>query len=467
MAPGWIRAASIAVCALAGAMPLRADDRSPLSLPDVALEPAAWGDLDGWNTDDHAAALATFMASCRPILNQSDRMLTHRPLRAALKAVCRRAIAAQPADAERARIFFEENFHPIRIARLGEAAGFLTGYYEPIVEGSRTPSSDYPVPMYRRPADLVTIKSRRPPGFTRRGARPKTAGKARVVRKFARRPKPYFDRTAIENGALDGRHLEICWLKDPIDAFFIQIQGSARVRLADGSYLRLNYDAQNGHPYTPVGRIMIERGLGTRDTMSMDRIREYMTANPDEGRALRRENKSFVFFRVAQLSDDQEAVGAQGIPLTAGRSIAVDRALHVYGMPFWIEAELSIIRMEPVSRFRRLMVAQDTGGAIVGPARADIYFGSGDDAGRVAGNIRNPGRFVMLVPRDIDPLAAWRNVPMPPPKPAQDANAPDSEKPPDAVKPPAKLSEAGVPKPLVRGSAALLKPKGPKRRPEP
>ena len=154
------------------------------------------------------------------------------------------------------------------------------------------------------------------------------------------KPVPYYDRLQIELGILDGRGLEICWLKDPVDAFFMQIQGSARVRLPDGGFIRLNYDGYNGYPYTPVGRIMIERGLATRDTMSMDRIREYMAANPDEGRDLRRENKSFVFFRVAPLSDDQEAIGGQGIPLTAGRSIAVDTALHPYGLPFWIESEL-------------------------------------------------------------------------------------------------------------------------------
>jgi membrane-bound lytic murein transglycosylase A len=380
---------------------------------EAALEPVAWADLDGWSADDHAQAFATFLASCKPILNNARPAPELSRMNAALKTVCRRAVAAHPADADQARSFFEENFRPIGIARLGESMGFLTGYYEPVVDGAREPSSDYAVPMYRRPADLVMLNKRHRPGFTLRGRKLLT-NKGPVVRKFGRRATPYYDRAQIENGALDGRKLEICWLKDPVDAFFIQIQGSARVRLADGSYLRLNYDGHNGRTYTPVGRVMIERGLGTRDTMSMERIRDYMAAHPEEGRALRQENKSFVFFRVAQLAEDQEAVGGQGIPLTAGRSIAVDKALHAYGMPFWIEAQIGLNRMEATSRFRRLMIAQDTGGAIVGPARADIYFGAGDEAGRLAGNIRNPGRFVMLVPRDIDPLAAWRNAPLPP-----------------------------------------------------
>jgi membrane-bound lytic murein transglycosylase A len=457
---GLLRTAAIAVWALAGTFPATADDNVAMKFPDAALEPLAWSDLDAWATDDHAAAFATFMASCKPILAQNGRSLRRGPLPAALQAVCRSAVAAKPADADQARAFFEENFQPIRIARLGESAGFLTGYYEPIVEGARAPSSDYAVPMFRRPADLVMLGNRRRPGFISRIRKALLTNKGKVVRQFGRRPRPYYDRAQIENGALDGRRLEICWVKDPVEAFFIQIQGSARVRLADGSYLRLNYDGHNGHAYTPVGRVMIERGLGTRDTMSMARIRDFMAANPDQGRELRHQNKSFVFFRVAQLSDDQEAVGGQGIPLTAGRSIAVDRALHLYGMPFWIEAELGLTRMEPVSHFRRLMVAQDTGGAIIGPARADIYFGAGDEAGRVAGNIRNPGRFVMLVPRHFDPLAAWRNVPMPPVKAPPDTKVPPA---PDSATSGSKVSDAGA-DPSVRAAAPALKPKHPRRR---
>ena len=311
-------------------------------------------------------------------------------------------------------------FGPLRIVKLGDTAGFLTGYYEPIVDGSRVRTAEFPVPMYRRPADLVMVGARRGEGFANRGT---------VVRKFGRRrTPPYYDRGEIEAGALGGRRLEICWVKDSIEAMFIQIQGSARIKLADGSMLRLNYEAHNGHPYTAVGRILIERGLVPREEMSMERIRQWMLDHPGDAPELRKQNRSFVFFRTVNLADKDEPIGAQGIPLTPGRSIAVDRILHVYGTPFWIDADLPVGERGN-AKFRRLMVAQDTGSAIIGPARADLYFGAGDEAGRVAGRIRHPGRFVMLIPRDIDPVEAGKRAPMPRAKPIvapAEATAPPS-----------------------------------------
>ena len=187
-----------------------------------------------------------------------------------------------------------------------------------------------------------------------RGYKQDSAGlpnKGQVFRKIGRRKLvPYYDRAEIEDGAIDGRGLEICWLKDQTDLLFTQIQGSARVQLEDGSTLRINYDAHNGYPYTPVGRILIERGIIPKEEMSMQRIREWMEQNPDGAKELRRQNRSYVFFREVQLSDKDEAVGAQGVPLTPGRSIAVDKSLHVYGTPFFIEGELPI---ESESRRRR------------------------------------------------------------------------------------------------------------------
>ena len=300
----------------------------------------------------------------------------------------------------------------MRISRLGEGEGFVTGYYEPIIDGSRTQTDVYTVPVYRRPSNLFV-----------RGNKQSDHGlpnKGEVFRKIGRRKLvPYYDRAQIEDGAIAGRGLEICWLKNQTDLLFAQIQGSARIRLEDGSTIRINYDAHNGYPYTAVGRILIDRGIIPREQMSMQRIREWMDQNPDGAKELRRQNRSYIFFREVPLSDKDEAVGAQGVPLTPGRSIAVDKALHVYGTPFFIEGELPIESEQSKTPFRRLMVAQDTGSAIVGPARADIYFGAGADAGRVSGRLRNNARFVILVPKSLDPVARGRKMPLPDPRPSE------------------------------------------------
>src|SRR5258707_15467212 len=336
----------------------------PLRIPDAALEPTGWGELDGWSGDDHASAFATFQASCRPIV-RSKPLNDGRPVRAALQAVCARAVKTGPLGSTAARKFFEDNFLPIRIRKLGDAAGFLTGYYEPIVDGSRFPTREFAVPLYRRPPDLLAAGATQPGGpFPNSGRAFRRTTDGELV--------PYYDRGEIEDGALDGQHLEICWLRSATDALFIQIQGSARVRLEDGTMLRLNYDAHNGYPYMPVGRVRIDRNITPREAMSMHRILEGMQADPDDAKDVRRQNRSVVFFRIIGLNDDREPLGAQGIRLSAGRSIAVDKALHVYGTPFFIVADLPIAGANASTPFRRTMIAQDTGSAIVGPARADL-----------------------------------------------------------------------------------------------
>jgi membrane-bound lytic murein transglycosylase A len=403
------QSAAVVTIALLAA-PLAAQDVDPLQTPDTQLEPINWSDIDGWADDDHAAAFGTFRISCNPFLAARTNR-DSRPIHRALWEVCRRAAAAGALanDKAKARDFFEQNFRPVRIAKLGEKTGLLTGYYEPIVDGSRLPNPEFSAPLYRRPADIL-VNGKPAPKTTlpNRGNIGRFNAKKQV--------EPYFDRGAIENGALDGQRLEIAWLKDHWEAMTIQIQGSARVRLEDGTMLRINYDAHNGHSYTAVGRILIERGLVPREEMSMDRISQWMAKNPDQAKEVRGTNKSFVFFRITGLNIDTEPPGAQGVPLTAGRSIAVDRT-HVYGTPFFIDAELPIEGARTRDRFRRLMVSQDTGSAIIGPARADLYFGAGKEAGAVAGRIRQQGRFVMLLPRQLDMIEAGRAMPLPRPKP--------------------------------------------------
>jgi len=363
--------------------------------------PLDFAKLDGWKNDDHAAAFDAFLKSCSAILQGSRAMRAARPVYGALFKVCERANIVGTLDREQARGFFENNFKPVRIlpethtyGYYTGADGFYTGYYEPEIAGSRVKTEEFSVPLYKVPT--------------------KVAGKKSTV--FAQ-----FDRKEIEKGALNGKDLEICWIKNPVDAFFAQIQGSTRIKLDDGELLRLNYIASNGKPYTPVGRIMIDDGLSTPEEMSLDKIRDYMEANPKEGEALRLKNRSYVFFNETALKPNDEPNGAQGIPLTPGRSLAVDPKMHVYGTPIWIDAKFPIKSDLPQDTFQHLMFAQDTGSAIRGAARADIYFGHGEDIPHIAGRIKQFGKFVMLVPlgatvNGAEPLVA-KNIPLPAPRP--------------------------------------------------
>ena len=434
----------------------------PLQISGSQYAPLAWSDIAGWNEDDHLAAYKAFRVSCKPIAAQTGLSADSKALGTSLRDPCRVAKGLELNDGAKAKAFFEEQFLPLRISRLGEGEGFVTGYYEPVIDGSRTQNEVYNVPVYRRPSNLFV-----------RGTNQSSVGlpnKGQVFRKIGRRKLvPYYDRAEIEDGAIDGRGLEICWLRDQTDLLFSQIQGSARVSLEDGSTVRINYDAHNGYPYTPVGRILIDRGIIPKDQMSMQKIREWMEQNPDGANELRRQNKSYIFFREVQLSDKDEAVGAQGVPLTPGRSIAVDKSLHVYGTPFFIEGELPIESERSKTPFGRLMIAQDTGSAIVGPARADLYFGAGVDAGKVSGRLRHNMRFVILVPKSLDPVARGRKMPVPDERPSEkiakllpqvDPLRDQPKDPKTGVKPP----EAPVPPQAARATqpstaqAAIAKP---------
>ena len=390
----------MAVNAMSASTP--AYSRAALHVPGAQVDPLTFAALDGWTDDDHAAAFGSFLNSCRAILHSTPAMHRKKPLLGGLHKVCQRAQLLKEPTRESARKFFEDNFQPVRVVPPTRtfgfytgADGFYTGYYEPQVEGSRFPSDKYSVPLYGVPSHV--------------------SGKKSTV--FAE-----VDRQHIVEGALAGKGLEICWVKSPVDAFFAQIQGSTRVKLDTGGMLRLNYVASNGKPYTPVGRILIDEGIIAAQDMTMDRIRQYMESNPEKGAELRLKNRSYVFFTERPLETHEEPAGAQGVPLTAGRSIAVDPKIHQYGTPIWIDARLPLKGDAPVDPFQRLVIAQDTGSAIRGAARADIYFGYGGDAPSIAGRIKQFGRFVMLVPKSI-PIEPPKAVPVPKPKPDVAAEA--------------------------------------------
>jgi membrane-bound lytic murein transglycosylase A len=295
-------------------------------------------------------------------------------------------------SSETARGFFTTQFRPHRISG---GAAFFTGYFEPVVDGSLSRSAEFTAPILSRPADLVTLPADNP-----------LAGADGPLQAALRGPDgtlaPCPDRAAIEAGALAGRAIPIVWLRDPVEVFIIQVQGSARVRLADGRMLRLSYAGRNGWPYTSIGRILVDEAHIAAAEMSLARLKEWIRQNGqaagEAGRMLMQRNHSYVFFQAEEMNGEAPGpTGAQGVRLSPLRSIAVDRGIWAYGLPFWIDADLPWHEPTPTP-FRRLMIAQDTGSAIVGPKRADIYIGSGDQAGRIAGGFRHSGEISVLMP---------------------------------------------------------------------
>jgi membrane-bound lytic murein transglycosylase A len=356
------------------------------------LQPVDFADLRGFAEDDLGPALAAFRLSAEAIVAQSAPLRAGLSPSAALIAVAEAATRLGDISSEAARAFFTAHFRPRRILA---GPAFFTGYFEPVVDGSLTRSAEFAAPILSRPVDLVTLAADAP-----------LPGPDGPLQAALRAPDgslvPCPDRAAIEAGPLEGRAMPIVWLRDPVEVFIIQVQGSARVRLHDGRMLRLSYAGRNGWPYTSIGRILVEEAHIPAAEMSLARLKEWIREHGQEvgqaGRALMQRNRSYVFFQAEEMTGDVPGpTGAQGVSLTPWRSIAVDRALWSYGLPFWIEAELPWHEPTPTA-FRRLMIAQDTGSAIVGPKRADIYVGSGDEAGRIAGGFRHQGEMVVLLP---------------------------------------------------------------------
>jgi membrane-bound lytic murein transglycosylase A len=351
------------------------------------LRPLAFTELAGWAADDHAAAFAAFRRSCERILAGDGASRPAKEQDVALTLICREA---QSAAAIEPRAFFEQHFQPFEVIP-PEGRGFLTGYYEPEFVGSRERTGPYQVPLLARPDDLVTI----PPGERLPGIDSTLQAARRTASGF----EPYPERAAIETGALGGAAKPIVFLAEPAEAFIIHVQGSARIRLTDGSALRVAFAGKNGHPYTSIGRILVDEGKIPLQEMSLERLMGWLKDHPDEARALMRSNRSYIFFREAkELSAEDGPIGGAGHPLVPRRSLAVDSRLWTYGLPFWLEGELpvTIDRAEPLAR---LMIAQDTGSAIVGPARGDFFWGTGTEAGARAGLLRHRTRFVVLLPR--------------------------------------------------------------------
>jgi membrane-bound lytic murein transglycosylase A len=298
----------------------------------------------------------------------------------------------QAADKAAARAFFERHFVPARVSPEGSGAGLVTGFYEPVAKASPVRTDEFAVPLLARPADLIDIDdANRPAGMDPYLAFGRAGGEG---------PAEYFDRQAIEQGALAGRGLEIAWLGDRVDAFFIHIQGAARLAMTDGSMRRVTYAAKSGQRFTGIGRVLAELGELPLERVTMQSIRAWLADHPERLDEILWRNRSYIFFREADVDDPALGpVAAAKVPLTPGRSVAVDRLLHTFGTPFHIDAPS--LTAFGGGGFRRLMIAQDTGSAIVGPARGDLFAGSGEAAGAVAGVVRNAADFYALLPRPL------------------------------------------------------------------
>ena len=357
---------SLAGCETTGTLPPVANLPPPGNL---VLQPASFDALPGWGGDRLAEAWPALLKSCEAI----GKLPATQPLGPAGLAgtpadwqiTCRQAHQVSPANEAALRQLIETSFRPYRALDSNGRPGLFTAYYEPELQGSLTPSPVYHVPLYRLPSPPVS-----------------------------------YTRQQIDEGILASQHLELLWVTDPVDAFMLQIQGSGRIHLPDGRIQRVGYAGDNGQKFGPIGKMMIEAGLVDRQNASMQSIRAWLQAHPAEATGWMQKNPRFIFFHPIT---GEGPIGAESLPLTPGRSLAVDTSFLALGLPLWLDTTWPVDlgtarRGDPL---RRLMVAQDVGSAIKGPVRGDIFWGSGETALSFAGSMKNPGSYYVLLPASV------------------------------------------------------------------
>lgn len=368
--------------------PIDEPAEEPSSDPVLFLKQMKFTDVPGWAAADHSLILPAFLRSCE--------VLAKKPQDAAMGPdqrmgkisdwveICADAKNIRPGNKVEAAFFFQSRFVPYLASNNQNATGLFTGYYEPELEGRWGPEGNFVHPIYSRPNDLVSANLG--------DYRDEFKGKQIAGRVLRNKLIPYNSRAEINNGALKGRGLEILWVNDPVTLFFLHVQGSGRVRMSDGSTVRIGYAGRNGRPYTSIGKELVKMNVMPLRDVTAPAIMDWLRANPDAGRRLMNKNESFVFFRVI---DGEGPLGAQGIPLTPGRSMAVDRKFIPYGVPIWLNTTDPLDARLPL---RRLMVAQDTGSAIKGPVRGDVFWGFGAEAAQRAGVMKSRGQYFLILP---------------------------------------------------------------------
>jgi membrane-bound lytic murein transglycosylase A len=331
----------------------------------VGMVPISFNEIAGWTDDKQDEALAAFRRSCPKLIAAPESKIVTDGGQKTIapgewKQICDSAAAVKEGDSRAARRFFEENFRPLVV----QTRGNFTGYFEPELRGSRAPSRLFTVPVYRRPPDL--------------------------------KEQPYYTRAEIEQGALKGKGLEIAWVQDPVALFEVQVQGSGRIHLAEGGMLSLGFDGSNNRPYTAIGGVLADMGVIRREDVTWPAIRDWLKRNPQQARDVMRKNERYIFFKDTRSS---AATGAEGVALTAQRSLAVDTTFTPFGTPVWIDTSRPLAGKPGATEiYRRLMIAQDSGSAIKGAARGDVFFGGGTQAADWAGRMVSGGRAIVLVP---------------------------------------------------------------------
>jgi membrane-bound lytic murein transglycosylase A len=358
LAGGVLLAAAGLLSACAGTSGSAVDNK-------VRMAPISFNEIPGWNEDRQGEALVAFRKSCpkltagpetKIVTDGGEKIVTA----AEWKTICDSAARIKNRDTAAARQFFEDNFRPLVV----QAPGKFTGYFEPEMRGSRVPSRLFTVPVYRRPTDLGD--------------------------------GPYLTRAEIEQGALKGKGLEIAYVQDPVALYEVQVQGSGRIHLAEGGLLSIGFDGSNNRPYTAIGSVLVDMGVMRPDEVNWPAIRDWLKRNPQKSREVMRKNERYIFFKDTRTA---AAAGSQGVPLSAQRSLAVDPAFTPYGTPIWIDTQRPVAgKPGQLEIYRRLMIAQDSGAAIKGPARGDVFFGGGARAADWAGRMVGSGQAIVLVP---------------------------------------------------------------------
>jgi membrane-bound lytic murein transglycosylase A len=359
----------------------------------VHLERTDFSALPGWAEDTQSDVFVAFEKTCRRLARRKSEEVITTKLNVGTveqwQKICSQMPEITTATDEQARAFFEAHFNPYIVrSEKNETQGLFTGYYEASLKGSRTKSDVYNVPLHMRPDDLVMVDLGQ--------FRETLKGQRIAGRVIDGQLRPYEEREKIVAGDWPHNEQVLVWVDNPVDAFFLQIQGSGIVALDDGTNMRVGYAGQNGHVYYAIGRSLIAREIVAKENMSMQFLEEWLENNPDEASALMNENKSYVFFREL---DGQGPVGGENIELTAGRSLAIDHSLWPYGLPFFLKAQEPYEGAQPIAR---LMMGQDTGGAIRGAIRGDVFWGYGEEAEKFAGPMKSKGEYWVLLPKDLE-----------------------------------------------------------------